>query len=257
MSNASPPLTNQQINTAAASARAKYDLAFQVSPIVLAGGIAASAPGGLLPIIALYGQLPAFNNVNGATNPDEFFARYVPLAGSQLISNQASTYPFANQQVAANSLIQNPLAISMRMIAPVNQTGGYTTKLATFTALQQSLQQHCAAGGWFSVATPAFIYNNVLLLNMNDITEGTRQQQIEYQLDFSQPLLTIQAAAAAENALINRYTSGAKIKGVPQWSGDVQAAGTGINGLSAAISQFGGSLAPAAGLPANALVAFG
>ena len=44
----------------ASAARSAYQLAFQVSPIILQGGIAAGTPGGMLPIIGLTGQLLSF-----------------------------------------------------------------------------------------------------------------------------------------------------------------------------------------------------
>ena len=45
--------------TVTAGFRTAYNLAFQVSPIILNGGIASSTLGGVLPIIALTGQLAA------------------------------------------------------------------------------------------------------------------------------------------------------------------------------------------------------
>ena len=224
--------------SAAQAVISQYELAFQVSPIILQGGIAANAQGGVLPIVALYGQAGLFSVT---TDPTQFFAQYLPLPGSTLISNAVSVYPFANQQVAGNAIIQQPLTISMLMICPVNQPGGYVTKLATFTALQNSLQQHCAAGGTFSIATPAFIYNTCILVNMASLgTPEGHQQMIEYQLDFVQPLITLTAAAAAQQALIAKVTSGGQITGVPSWSGSLAGAATATTGLTGALAQFGG-----------------
>jgi hypothetical protein len=249
--------TAAQTLSAAGAYRAQYNLAFQVSPIILQGGIAASAQGGLLPIIALYGQLGLFGSTTTDENgrpttvppasADQFFAQYMPLPGSTLINNAVGMYPFANQQVAANAIIQQPLTLSMLMIAPVNQPGGYLTKLSTFTALQGSLQAHSAAGGTFSVATPAFVFSNLIMTGMTDITHGDgNQPQIEWQLDFIQPLLTIQAAAAAQSALMAKISSGGQINGTPAWSGSINSAYVATAGLTGAVKQFGGTLEPAA-----------
>jgi len=222
-----------------------YDLAFQISPIILVGGIVSSAQGGALPIIYFYGLLGLFGEVTDPTA----FPRYLPVPGGTLISNQVGSYPFANQYVAANALIVEPLSISMRMIAPVNQSGGYLTKLAMFTALQNSLAQHCALGGTFSVATPAYIYSNLLLTEMVDITHGAnQQQQIEWQLDFIQPLLTLADAAAAQSNLMSKLTSGAAISGQPAWSGNQQAQQpTVTTGVTGARGQSGAPFAPVSG----------
>jgi hypothetical protein len=215
-----------------------YDLAFQISPIILVGGVVSGAQGGALPIIYFYGQLGLFSDVTDPTA----FPRYLPVPGGTLISNQVGTYPFANQYVAANALIVQPLAISMRMISPVNQPGGYLTKLAMFSALQNSLAQHCALGGTFSVATPAYIYNNLLLTEMIDVTHGeNQQQQVDWQLDFVQPLLTQQAAAAAQNNFFSKVTGGSSFSSTPSWSGNTNAQSPTVSsGLPGIIGNFGG-----------------
>ena len=203
--------------------RSTYDLAFQVSPIILVGGIASNTLGGMLPIIALTGQLAGAVQgalSSGSLSTDDFFARFVPAPGSTLINQQVATYPFANQVVAANATIQQPLNISLRMIAPVKDTAGYLTKLAIWTALQNSLAAHNAAGGTYTIATPAYPYTNCILTQMTDVTGGgTKQQQIEYQLDFIQPLVTQQQAATAFNSLISKLSSGAQISGATPAAG--------------------------------------
>ncbi|CDY79482.1 hypothetical protein BGLT_02263 [Caballeronia glathei] len=199
-----------------------YDLAFQVSPIILVDGIASTTLGGMLPIIALVGQSAAF--LQGAASDgfstSDFFARFVPVPGSTLVNQQIATYPFANQQTAANATIQQPLNISLRMIAPVKDTAGYLTKTAIFTSLQNSLVAHNAAGGTYHIATPAYIYKNAILTSMTDTTGGAgKQQQIEYQLDFVQPLVTGQQATAALNSLMSKLSSGASVSGATPAAG--------------------------------------
>lgn len=236
------------------AAAVAYDLAFQVSPIILVGGIASNTLGGMLPIIALTGQIASFVQgaaSSGGLSADDFFARFVPVPGSTLISQQVAQYPFANQTVAANATIQNPLAISLRMIAPVKDTAGYLTKTAIFTSLQSSLVAHNAAGGTYTIATPAYIYTNCLLLDVTDVTGGgTKQQQIEYQWSFVQPLITQQQASAAYSSLMSKLTSGAQVTetttaGTSIWSNAQVAVGSaaqnaiqGIGQLSGVVNQF-------------------
>lgn len=217
--------------------RAQYDLAFQTSPIILSGGIAATAQGGLLPISSLTPSASA-----------EPFARYLPLEGSTLISQSVGMYPFANQSVAANATIQQPLTISMGMIAPVNQPGGYLAKLHVFSALQNALAQHNAAGGMYIIATPAFVYNNLLMTAMTDISQGdeTHQYQINWQLDFIQPLVTLQGATAALSTLLQKVSGGTKFTGTPAWSGNTAASPASATGVTAslntALSTFGATV---------------
>lgn len=192
-----------------------------------------------MPIVSLYGQLALLNG--GTSDPNAFFARYMPLPGSTLISNQVGLYPFANQAVAANAIIVQPLTLSMLMIAPVNQPGGYLKKLSTFTSFQKAVANHVAAAGTFAVATPAYLYNNLLLTGMTDVTHGdNQQQQIEWQLDFLQPLLTLEGAAAAQNNLMSKVSSGASMPVGQSWSGNPQSQfPPTTGGLAAALNTFG------------------
>jgi len=208
--------------TVASAFRSVYDLAFQISPIILNGGIVASSLGGMMPIIGLVGQLGALAQgvlSSGGFGTDDFFARFVPLPGSTIINNAVATYPFANQQVAGNAIIIQPKNVSLLMIAPVKDAGGYLTKLAIFESLRSALDAHCAAGGTCHIATPAHIYTNTILTSMTDVTSGdSRQQQIQWQLDFIQPLLTQQAAAAAYSAQMSKIEGGGQVTS-PDWSG--------------------------------------
>lgn len=226
-----------------------YDLAFQVSPIILVGGIAANALGGMLPIISLTGQTVAAIQgalSSGSISTDDFFARFVPVPGSTLVSQRVATYPFANQQVAANATIQNPLAISLRMIAPVKDTAGYLTKLAIWTALQTSIVAHNAAGGTYIVATPANIYSNCLLLDIVDVTGGgTKQQQIEYQWNFTKPLITGQQATTAYNSLMSKLAGGGQVTppttaGTSFWSNPGIAVGSAAQNALSNVGQLAG-----------------
>jgi hypothetical protein len=246
-----------------------YDLAFQVSPIILVGGIASNTLGGMLPIIALTGQAASFIQgalSNGGLSTNDFFARFVPVPGSTLINQTVATYPFANQAVAANATIQQPLTISLRMIAPVNDEAGYLTKTAIWTSLQNSLVAHNAAGGTYTIATPWYIYTNCLLTTITDTTGGdTKQQQIFAQWDFFQPLISQQAATSAMNSLMSRLNGGSQVSaptssGTSFWSNPAAAVGSaaqgaaqGITGMAGSVGQFLTNLMPGTSFAYNPL----
>ena len=225
--------------------RDAYKLSFQVSPIILVGGIVSNTLGGMLPIIGLTGQLASLAQgvlSSGGLSTDDFFAQYLPIPGGTLINNAIGTYPFANQQVAANAIIEQPLNISLQMIAPVRDTGGYLTKLALFTALQSSLRAHNDAGGTYHIATPAFIYTNCVMTAMTDITSGTtNQKQVEWQLDFIRPLVTQQQATTAFSALMGKLAGGGQVTS-PAWSGPVASVGSAAQGAVQGIGNLAGSV---------------
>jgi len=241
------------MSTQADATRFAYDLAFQVSPIILVDGIASNTLGGMLPIIALVGQSAAFlqGALSNGFSSSDFFARFVPIPGSTLITQQVATYPFANQVTAANATIQQPLNISLRMLAPVKDAAGYLSKTAIFTSLQNSLRAHNASGGTYHIATPAYIYKNCILVAMTDATGGGgHQQQIEYQLDFVQPLITGQQATTAYNNLMSRLSSGSQVTpatsaGSSIWSNASVAIGSAaqnavsnVTGIAGVVNQY-------------------
>ena len=199
-----------------------FRLTFELSPIILTGGIA-QFTGGALPIIVF---TEALNFADGLLSGgddidfDDFFAHFVPLPGSTLIDQAIGHYPFANQAVAANAVIRQPLTISMRMICPARGEGGYGIKLATMMALQSTIAAHNASGGTYTVATPSYFYTNCVMTGMRDTSASdSRQAQNTYQMDFEQPLLTLQDAQAAQNNLMSAITGGTPVGFPPNWSG--------------------------------------
>jgi hypothetical protein len=205
------------------AARTLYDLAFQISPIILTGGSVASVPGGALPIIMLTGQLASFVQgalTGGGLSTDDFFARFLVVPGGNLVNNAIGMYPFANQQVAANAIIQQPLSISLVMECPVRDDMGYLTKTAILTSLATSLKNHNTSGGLYTIATPAYLYTNCIMTSMTDVTGGaTKQQQVRWQFDFVQPIVTVQGAQATMNGLMSKVSNGSQVTD-SSWSGD-------------------------------------
>jgi hypothetical protein len=203
-----------------------YKLSFQISPIILVGGVAQLIPGGMLPIIAITEALNfTIGLLSGGDDIslDSFFANFQPLSGGTLIDNQYGEYPFANQAVAANAAITQPLQVSLRMVCPARPPGGFAAKLATLTALRATIAQHVNSGGTFTVATPSYIYTNCVLLGLRDVTSGKPDQpQSVWQWDFRRPLLTEEQADFAMNSAMDRYS-----RGVP-WSGAISGAGISV-----------------------------
>lgn len=198
-------------------------LGYQISPIILVGGLAQDIPGNMLPLIAFTEGVSLITGLLGGslpTNFSDFFAQFIVIPSGKLISQQIAHYPFANQQVAANAVITDPLTVSVRMDCPANAPGSYATKLAVLTALQAALSAHNAAGGLYTIATPSFIYTNCILKELTDISGGSSAQvQYQWQFDFEQPLVTLQAAQQAYSALLNKINGGTQIAGAPAWSG--------------------------------------
>lgn len=209
--------------------QAAYKLSFQLSPLILTGGIANLIPGAMLPLISISQALDfTYGLLSGSSDSDldNFFANFRPLPGATLIDNQLGTYPFANQAVAANAIIAQPLRIALLMVAPARGPAGYALKLATMMALQATFAQHSASGGSYTVATPSFFYTNCIMRGMSDVTPGeSKQPQVAWRIDFEKPLLTQAQAVEAQNALMSKISAGTPFSSAPSWSGLGQAVG--------------------------------
>lgn len=239
-----------------------FQLAFEISPIILTGGLAQNVPGGMLPIVSL---TEAANFVTGllsggdAFNLDNFFAHFVPTAGATLIDQVIGEYPFANQGVAGNAVITKPLMVSLRMICPANARGGYISKLATMIALQSAIAQHNVSGGTYTVVTPAALWTDLVMLGLRDVSaNSSAQAQTEWQWDFRKPLLTQAQADQAQNNLMSKISGGTAVQadgsGGVSWSGIAQTVGTppslaapGV--IPAASSLLGAQTASPGGVP--------
>jgi hypothetical protein len=210
-----------------------FQQAYQVSPIILTGGIFGNMPGAGMPIV----NITEANNFNSplsygnGTGLDDYFAQYYPLPGSNLIDQEIGAYPFANQAVAANAVITRPLTISLMMICPVRGDGDYWTKQAILTSLRQTLAQHNISGGTYAVLTPAYSYFNCIMTGMRDVSSAdSKQVQWMYQIDFVQPLITLQEAGTVQNNLMSRMTNQLQITNA-NWSGQQPAIGNPASGV--------------------------
>jgi hypothetical protein len=179
-----------------------WQLAFEGSPIILTRGLATSM-GGALPIIELTegaNFLTSLLSGNISTVFERLFAHFRPVPGASIIKNQVPMYPLANQTVAGNAIITQPLTVSLRMTCPAQaiplpslptlglpslpslptlgglnvnpqapSIGGLNAKLMTMMALQKTISQHINLGGTFTVLTPSFIYVDALLTELRAI----------------------------------------------------------------------------------------
>lgn len=223
---------------------AVWKLAFQLSPIILTGGLAKLMPGQMLPLVAITEALSfPLGLLSGGSDTldlDGFFANFEPLPGGTLINQDLARYPFGNQGIAANAVIQQPLRFSLLMKTPAQGPLGYFLKLAVFQSLQAALNQHNKSGGLYIVMTPAFVYTNAVMLDLRDTSSGaTKQPQNAWTFDFEQPLITLNDIQAAQSSLMSQISSSLQINGQnPAWSG-ISAAGGTTTGLA------GPSLMPA------------
>ncbi|HTS03974.1 MAG TPA: hypothetical protein VMP68_00210 [Candidatus Eisenbacteria bacterium] len=218
-----------------------FKLGYQISPIIMTGGLAANIPGQMLPLITITEGASILTGLLSGSFPtslDDFFANFTVIPGSNLISQQVGHYPFANQSVAANAVITQPLTVSVRMDCPAKSSGAYVSKVATLTALQAALSAHNASGGLYTVATPGFIYTNLVMTALTDISgAGSNQVQYQYQFDFEQPLVTLAAGQQAYSALLNKIASGTQITGAPTWSGLATSVGSQISNAASSVVQ--------------------
>jgi len=152
------------------------------------------------------------------------------LPGGSLIENEIAHYPLANQAVAANAVITNPLKVSLEMLVPSDDQVPFSLRQTIMTALKSVLDQHTALGGYYTVYTPAYIYNNCLLESLTDNSEdgGGEQPQNRWIWTFEQPLLTVQQAQAAQSQAAARLTNGSFTSGDPPNSNVVSTASNSV-----------------------------
>lgn len=197
-----------------------FQLAFEISPIILVGGI---IPGGMLPIVSITQAVSFTQGLLSGTfdaDLDDSFAHFRPLVGGTIADWQYGQYPFANQAVAANAAIKQPLTISLHMTAPARGVGGYAAALATMMAIKTTIDTHVSLGGTFVVVTPRVFLPNCVLDAIRDVSDqSSKQPQNAWQWDFHQPLLTLSDALSLQSNLMSKITSGTQITGQPAWSG--------------------------------------
>lgn len=209
--------------------RELYKLGFEVSPVILCNGIAQSIPGGMLPIVALTQSESFVTGLLGGafnlTDLDKYFCHWKPVQGGTMVDYDIAKYPFANQTVAANALLAQPLRIALMMDAPVNENTGAMTKFVTLSALQAVLQAHANLGGTYIVATPALFYSGCILRTVKDMTSFNEAvPQRSWLWDFEQPLVSETGAEQAVNSFLSKIDGGTRQTDA-SWTNTVAALG--------------------------------
>lgn len=194
--------------------RTIFDLAYRCSPIILTGGLASETTGSVLPIITFTESVGFVNNIlNGAvtSDTDSFFAHFTVAPGGSLINNMVGQYPFANQSVAANALIVNPLNVSIVMDCAPRGAGYYVTKLSTIMALQAALHQHNIMGGLYTIMTPGYLYTSMIMTGMRDASpDPQKAPQSRFIMDFQRPLTQESELQQSKSTLMNNLSSGSQ-----------------------------------------------
>jgi hypothetical protein len=191
-------------------------LSYQVCPIVLSGGAASQIPGGMLPILSLFSGT-GFNSLGlpfDIDDLDDAFGAFNILPGGTLVSQQIAKYPFANQSVAANATIREPLTLSVIMDAPMRGPNAWAIKQMVMTALKATLDNHNNLGGTYTVITPAYMFTDLIMVSLTDNSRGASSlPQNAWRFDFEKPLVALADIQGAQNQLMSKITNGAPTDG--------------------------------------------
>jgi hypothetical protein len=200
----------------------QIELSYQVCPIILTGGIASQLPGGVLPMLSILNR-STLGGQGASTqslfpfsmdNLDDAFGAFNVLPGGTLVAQSIAKYPFANQWVAANATIREPLTLSLIMDSPMRGTNAWAIKHMVFTSVQATLSNHNNAGGTYTVATPAFQYDNLIMTAMTDNSRGNNSlPQNAWRFDFEKPLVAGGDLTSAQNGLTSALTNGTPTQG--------------------------------------------
>jgi hypothetical protein len=196
-------------------ALSQWQFQYQLSPIFLTGGVASNASGGMLPFIALTNP-EAFDPETGESfQLDDAFAIFQPTAGGSLVEQTPAQYPLANLSVAANSIIRQPINLQMIMLTPMKSENSWSQKISIMTALKATLDQHNNAGGTYAVSTPAWLYTDMLMLSLTDVSSGSSPlPQNAWRWEFTRPLVSMADAQGAMSNLMSQITNGGMSSGV-------------------------------------------
>jgi hypothetical protein len=189
-------------------------LTYQVCPIILSGGIAGQIPGGMLPMMNLFSQSNSLGLPFDIGDLDDAFGAFNVLPGGTLVTQAIAKYPFANQWVAANAVIREPLTISLIMDAPMRGPNAWQIKKMILTALQATLDRHNNAGGLYVVDTPAFMYENLILTSLTDNSRSNNSlPQNAWRFDFEKPLVAMSDLSGSLSQQMLKMSNGTPTDG--------------------------------------------
>ena len=113
--------------------------------------------------------------------------------------------------MAANAVIREPLTLSVIMDAPMRAAKGqdaFAIKQAIFSSLKATLDYHNNAGGTYTVVTPAYMYQNLIMVSLMDNSRGnTSLPQNAWRFDFEKPLVALADLATAQNQLMSKISN--------------------------------------------------
>jgi hypothetical protein len=187
----------------------------------LTGGIAQTVPGGAISMLAasnanlilepIYSQdvqrnlldalFPTPNTteltgIGSTANLDDAFGAFNVIPGGALCAQTVPKYPLADMTMAANAIVRDPLTLSLIWDAPMRAPQGYIgpnawdIKLSVMSALKAMLDRHNNLGGTYSVMTPAFYYENLILISLTDNARGGNPlPQNAWRFDFERPMV--------------------------------------------------------------------
>src|SRR3974377_623693 len=192
-------------------------LRFQVCPIILTGGAAAQVPGGMIAMLQLFSGTGGTNSLGlpfDIGDLDDAFGAFNVLPAGNLVNQQIAKYPFANQSVAANATIREPLTISIIMDAPMRGPSAWSRKQTIMTALKATLDNQNNLGGKYIFLIPAYMYENLIMLSLTDNSRGNNSlPQNAWRFDFEKPLVALEDLQGAQSQLMSKITGGSPTGG--------------------------------------------
>ena len=151
------------------------------------------------------------------TNLDEAFGAFTVIPGGTLCVNTVPKYPLASMTMAANAIVREPINVSLVWDTPMRGPNAWDVKLTTMQALKAMLDQHNNLGGTYTVMTPAYYYDNLILTALTDNSRGGNPlPQNAWRFDFERPMIvTEQDATLDQNMVTSKMAGGVKTDGLP------------------------------------------
>jgi hypothetical protein len=199
------------------SSNTEAQLRYQVCPIILTGGVASQIPGGMLPLLNILRGRIGGTPLNLPYDPDDLdnaFGAFNVLPGGTLVAQQIVKYPFANQSVAANATVRDPLTLSIIMDSPMRGFDAWAQKHQVMTNLKGTLDHHNNAGGTYTIMTPSYMYMEMIMTSLTDNSRGNSAlPQNAWRFDFEKPLVALSDLSGAQNLLMSKITNGTPTDG--------------------------------------------
>ncbi|MDF7673947.1 hypothetical protein PT277_08015 [Acetobacteraceae bacterium ESL0709] len=193
-------------------------LAYVISPVILQEGIAKKM-GGLAPILLFTEAIDFLNGMlSGAMRGnlnipslDTLWCHWKQgptsaAATNFLIQNEISPKPMENLTAAGNAFNSQFPAVSLQMMCPARGPGAMVTKMATIMVLQRVLVRHQELGGRYIVMTPSYIWTDMVLKRVSDITEKPEQHPSSvYRFDFRRPITELKDVKTVADNIKKKY----------------------------------------------------